>query len=36
MDGTGIHADELLKKLSEGRLVTVRRDRAGGIYYPAK
>jgi hypothetical protein len=36
LDGTGIHADELLKKLSEGRLVTVRRGRAGGIYYPAK
>jgi hypothetical protein len=36
LDGTGIHADELLRRLSEGRLVTVRRGRAGGIYYPAK
>lgn len=36
LDGSGIPADSLLKNLSEARLLTVKRGRAGGIYYPAK
>jgi len=36
LDATGIHADDLLKKLSDARLLIVRRGRTGGIYYPTK
>lgn len=36
LDGTGIQADVLLKSLTDARLLTVRRGRAGGIYYPAQ
>lgn len=36
LDGTGIQADSLLKALSQARLLTVKRGRNGGIYYPAK
>lgn len=36
LDGTGIHPDDLLKKLSDARLLIVRRGRTGGIYYPTK
>ena len=38
LDGTGIHADDLLKGLASAKLLTVRRGGggAGGIYYPAK
>ena len=34
LDGTGIQADALLRALARARLLTVRRGRAGGIYYP--
>ncbi len=34
LDGTGIGADELLKTLSKARLISVKRGRQGGIYYP--
>lgn len=36
LDGTGIRADDLLAELSDAKLVTVKRGRSGGIYYPAK
>jgi hypothetical protein len=36
LDGTGIRPNDLLTRLSEARLLTVKRGRAGGIYYPAK
>ncbi len=36
LDGTGIQADTLLKALSQAKLLTVRRGRDGGIYYPSK
>jgi hypothetical protein len=36
LDGTGIRADDFLDALSDAKLVTVKRGRAGGIYYPAK
>ncbi len=36
LDGTGIQADTLLKALSQAKLLTVKRGRNGGIYYPAK
>lgn len=36
LDGTGIHPDTLLKSLSDAKLLTVKRGRAGGIYYPSK
>ena len=36
LDGTGIDADTLLTALSHSKLLTVRRGRAGGIYYPAE
>ena len=36
LDGTGIRTDEFLKALSDAKLLTVKRGRAGGIYYPAK
>lgn len=35
LDGTGIDADRLLQALSQAKLVTVKRGRNGGIYYPA-
>jgi hypothetical protein len=34
LDGTGIHVDDLLRALSDARLLTVKRGRVGGIYYP--
>ena len=36
LDGTGIGADDLLKPLSDAKLLTVKRGRAGGVYYPPK
>ncbi len=36
LDGTGIQADAMLRVLSQAKLLTVKRGRAGGIYYPAK
>jgi hypothetical protein len=36
LDGTGIDADTLLKALSVAKLLTVRRGRTGGVYYPAQ
>ena len=36
LDGTGIQADTMLKALSQAKLLTVKRGRNGGIYYPAK
>ena len=36
LDGSGIHPDTLLKSLSDVKLLTVKRGRAGGIYYPVK
>jgi hypothetical protein len=36
LDGTGIDADDLLKSLSDAKLVVVKRGRAGGIFYPTK
>lgn len=36
LDGTGILADDLLRLLSQAKLLTVKRGRAGGIYYPTK
>ena len=36
LDGTGIQADTLLRALSQAKLLTVKRGRSGGIYYPAK
>ncbi len=36
LDGTGIQVDPFLKGLSDAKLLTVKRGRAGGIYYPAK
>jgi hypothetical protein len=36
LDGTGIHVDDLLGPLAEAQLLTVKRGRAGGIYYPPK
>lgn len=35
LDGTGLQADALLTTLSQAKLLTVRRGRNGGIYYPA-
>jgi hypothetical protein len=34
LDGTGIDTDTLMKALSQGKLLTVKRGRNGGIYYP--
>ena len=34
LDGTGIHVDTLLGALSAQRLLTIKRGRSGGIYYP--
>ena len=34
LDGTGIQADTLLRELSQAKLLTVKRGRNGGIYYP--
>jgi len=36
LDGTGIGADDLLGYLSDAKLLTVKRGRAGGVYYPPK
>ena len=36
LDGTGIGTDDLLKPLSDAKLLTVKRGRAGGVYYPPK
>lgn len=36
LDGTGIDADDLMRQLSDAKLVTVKRGRAGGVYYPPK
>lgn len=36
LDGTGIEPKDLLKALSDAKLVTVKMGRAGGIYYPPK
>ena len=36
LDGTGISAADLLTALSKVKLVSVKRGRAGGIYYPTK
>jgi len=36
LDGTGIQVDDLLGRLSDAKLLTVKRGRAGGIYYPPK
>lgn len=36
LEGTGIHADHVLRALSAAKLLVVRRGRSGGIYYPAK
>lgn len=36
LDGTGIDADNLLRALSDLKLLTVRIGRSGGIYYPAQ
>lgn|SRR5574337_413607 len=36
LDGTGINPDDLLKKLSEAKLLVIKRGRTGGIYYPSK
>ena len=35
LDGTGLRADDLLQALSKAKLLSVRRGRAGGIYYPS-
>jgi hypothetical protein len=35
LDGTGLQADSLLKALSQAKLLTVKRGRNGGIYYPS-
>jgi hypothetical protein len=35
LDGTGIGADDLLAALSQAKLITVKRGRQGGIYYPS-
>lgn len=35
LDGTGIQADILLRALSQAKLLTVKRGRNGGIYYPS-
>jgi DNA-binding IscR family transcriptional regulator len=34
LDGTGIQADAFLKSLSQAKLLTVKRGRNGGVYYP--
>jgi hypothetical protein len=34
LDGTGIQADVFLRSLSQARLLTVKRGRNGGVYYP--
>ncbi|MFQ5423247.1 MAG: hypothetical protein ACE5F9_04630 [Phycisphaerae bacterium] len=36
LDGTGIQVNTLLGALSQAKLLTVKRGRNGGIYYPAK
>ena len=36
LDGTGIHPDNFLKSLADVKLLSVKRGRAGGIYYPSK
>ncbi len=36
LDGTGIDPNNFLKALSDAKLVTVKRGRGGGIYYPPK
>jgi len=35
LDGTGLRADDILQTLSKSKLLTVKRGRAGGIYYPS-
>ena len=34
LDGSGLRADDLLAALTKAKLLSVRRGRAGGIYYP--
>lgn len=36
LDGTGLDANELLKALSDAKLLVVRQGRSGGIFYSAK
>lgn len=36
LDGTGITASDLLNALSRAKLLTVKRGRTGGIYFPIK
>ena len=36
LDGTGIVADDLLRHMSEAKLLVVKSGRKGGIYYPLK
>jgi hypothetical protein len=36
LDGTGIVADDLLRQLSDAKLLVVKSGRNGGIYYPVK
>ncbi len=36
LDGTGIVADDLLRQLSDAKLLVVKSGRKGGIYYPIK
>lgn len=35
LEGTGIRADDLLQALSKAKLLTIKRGRTGGIYYPS-
>jgi len=35
LEGTGIHVDDLLGALSSAKLLSVRRGRTGGLYYPS-
>jgi hypothetical protein len=35
LDGTGIHHDDFLKSLADAKLLSVKRGRAGGVYYPS-
>jgi hypothetical protein len=36
LDGTGIDVDDLLRLLSNAKLLTIKRGRAGGVYYPPR
>jgi DNA-binding IscR family transcriptional regulator len=36
LDGTGILSDDLLAALSQAKLLTIKRGRDGGSYYPTK